>query len=61
MSAQPFRVAEGGRIDRAAPLAFTYDGRRLTGYAGDTLASALLANGVRLVGRWWRHGHFGLG
>ena len=55
MSAQPFRVAEGGRIDRAAPVSFTYDGRRLTGFAGDTLASALLANGVRLVGRSFKY------
>ena len=55
MSAQPFRVAEGGRIDRSAPLRFTYDGRGLTGYAGDTLASALLANGVRLVGRSFKY------
>jgi sarcosine oxidase, subunit alpha len=38
-------------IDRTRPLAFTFNGRRFTGCAGDTLASALLANGVRLVGR----------
>jgi sarcosine oxidase subunit alpha len=38
-------------IERARPLAFTFNGRRLTGLRGDTLASALLANGVRLVGR----------
>ena len=55
MSAQPFRVAEGGRIDRGAPVRFTYDGRGLTGCAGDTLASALLANGVRLVGRSFKY------
>ncbi len=45
------RLPSGGRIDRSRPLAFTFDGRRYTGYAGDTLASALLANGVHLVGR----------
>jgi sarcosine oxidase subunit alpha len=38
-------------IERARPVGFTFNGRRLTGYRGDTLASALLANGVALVGR----------
>ena len=47
----PFRTPSGGRIDRAAPLSFTFDGARYVGVAGDTLASALLANGVHLVGR----------
>jgi len=46
---------DGGLIDRGTPLAFTFDGRRLTGYAGDTLASALVANGVRLVGRSFKY------
>src|ERR1700732_4773282 len=47
------RLAEpaGTWIDRAHPLSFTFNGRRLYGFRGDTLASALLANGVRLVGR----------
>ena len=44
------RLAEGGRIDRARPLAFTFDGTSYEGCAGDTLASALLANGVDVVG-----------
>src|SRR4051795_11531610 len=44
-----FRVP-GGIVDRSRPLRFTFDGRAFTGYAGDTLASALLANGVRLGG-----------
>ncbi|MBN8900171.1 MAG: (2Fe-2S)-binding protein, partial [Rhodospirillales bacterium] len=48
---QPFRVPTGGRIDRSQPIGFRFDGRRLTGFAGDTLASALLANGIGLVGR----------
>jgi sarcosine oxidase subunit alpha len=52
---QPFRLAEGGVVDRSAPLAFTYDGVRREGYAGDTLASALLANGVHLVGRSFKY------
>ena len=41
----PFRTPEGGRIDRATTLEFTFDGQRLTGHPGDTLASALLASG----------------
>ena len=48
---QPFRLPEGGVLDRARSLGFEYDGVPLQGYAGDTLASALLANGVHLVGR----------
>jgi sarcosine oxidase subunit alpha len=46
-----FRLRRGGRIDRARPLGFSFDGVEYGGFAGDTLASALLANGVRLVGR----------
>jgi sarcosine oxidase subunit alpha len=50
------RLASGGRrIDRSAPLRFTFDGRAMTGYAGDTLASALLANGQVLVGRSFKY------
>lgn len=41
----------GYRIDRLRRLDFEFNGRRLSGHAGDTLASALLANGVQLVGR----------
>jgi sarcosine oxidase subunit alpha len=48
-------VASGGRIDRSRPVAFTFDGRRYAGFAGDTLASALLANGVRLFGRSFKY------
>ena len=55
MRAQPFRLAEGGRIDRSRPLGFTFNGRRLVGYAGDTLAAALLANGVHLVARSFKY------
>jgi sarcosine oxidase, subunit alpha len=48
-----YRLAEpfGSRIDRSRRVAFRFNGRAFTGFAGDTLASALLANGVRLVGR----------
>ncbi|MFQ5936476.1 MAG: 2Fe-2S iron-sulfur cluster-binding protein, partial [Acidiferrobacterales bacterium] len=52
---QPRRLASGGRIDRARPLSFSFDGKRYSGYAGDTLASALLANGVHLVGRSFKY------
>jgi heterotetrameric sarcosine oxidase alpha subunit len=52
---QPYRLAQGGRIDHSKPLAFQFDGRSYQGYAGDTLASALLANGVRLVGRSFKY------
>ncbi|MEX4005154.1 sarcosine oxidase subunit alpha family protein [Paraburkholderia sp. EG285A] len=55
MSAQIFRRPNGGRINRGAERSFTFDGRRFSGYDGDTLASALLANGVRLVGRSFKY------
>ena len=45
------RLPAGGRIDRTCPISFTWDGRELSGFAGDTLASALLANGARIVAR----------
>ena len=51
----PRRLPTGGRIDRSRTLAFRFDGRRYTGYPGDTLASALLANGVRLVARSFKY------
>jgi sarcosine oxidase subunit alpha len=51
----PFRLPSGGAIDRARSLAFTFDGSSYTGYPGDTLASALLANGVRVVGRSFKY------
>jgi len=50
-----FRLPDGGRIDRERPVSFSFDGERYGGYAGDTLASALLANGVRLVGRSFKY------
>ena len=49
------RLAQGGLVDRGRPLAFSFDGRRLTGFAGDTLASALLANDIALVGRSFKY------
>ena len=43
------RLDAGGRIDRARPVSFTFDGAAFEGFAGDTLASALLASGVDVV------------
>ena len=55
----PFRLGSptdgGGAIDRSRSLAFRFDGRSMAGHPGDTLASALLANGVRLVGRSFKY------
>ena len=49
------RLASGGLIDRAQPHCFTFDGKGFGGFAGDTLASALLANDVKLVGRSFKY------
>ncbi|MFY7835041.1 MAG: sarcosine oxidase subunit alpha family protein [Novosphingobium sp.] len=50
-----FRTSAGGAIDRSKPIAFTFDGVAYRGFAGDTLASALLANGVMLFGRSFKY------
>lgn len=52
---QPYRLEQGGLIDRSQLLDFTFDGTVYRGYRGDTLASALLANGVRLLGRSFKY------
>ncbi len=52
---QSFRIAHGGRIDRDNQLKFSFNGKIYTGQAGDTLASALLANGIHMVGRSWKY------
>nr|WP_137389208.1 sarcosine oxidase subunit alpha family protein [Rhodoligotrophos defluvii] len=61
----PASPDHGRLIDRSRRQIFTFDGRRMTGFAGDTLASALLANGERLVGRSFKYhrprGIMGLG
>ncbi len=50
------RLSRGGRlIDRTRPLQFTFNGKRLQGYHGDTLASALLASDQMLVGRSFKY------
>ena len=55
MSSQPNRLAKGGMIDRSKPVRFSFDGEQFTGFQGDTLASALLANGMSLVGRSFKY------
>ena len=49
------RLPSGGLIDRARPIQFRFDGRAMSGFAGDTLASALIANGVTLVARSFKY------
>ncbi len=53
--AQSHRLPSRGLVDRARTIGFRFDGRSYEGHAGDTLASALLANGVRLVGRSFKY------
>ena len=55
MKLQRFRNLAGGLIDRDELIEFTFDGRPYFGYRGDTLASALLAHGVRLFGRSFKY------
>jgi sarcosine oxidase subunit alpha len=57
MSARPYRlpVGAGRLIDRSVRLDFSFDGKRLGGHRGDTLASALMANGIRLMGRSFKY------
>jgi sarcosine oxidase subunit alpha len=55
MTVTAFRLPTGGRIDRRQAIHFSFDGKRFVGCQGDTLASALLANGVHLVGRSFKY------
>jgi heterotetrameric sarcosine oxidase alpha subunit len=55
MNSQPNRIREGGLVDRTNTLRFSFEREALTGHPGDTLASALLANGVKLVGRSFKY------
>ncbi|MCC9620297.1 sarcosine oxidase subunit alpha [Thalassospira sp. MA62] len=50
-----FRVAGRGRVDHTQPVKFTFDGKTITGFRGDTVASALLANGIHLMGRSFKY------
>ena len=62
---QSFRLESGGLINRDKKISFKFNGKNYFGYEGDTLASALLANGVHLVGRSFKYhrprGFFGAG
>lgn len=49
------RLSKGGRINRSQPLTFKFNGETYQGYAGDTLAAALLANGVDIIGRSFKY------
>ncbi|WP_163836240.1 sarcosine oxidase subunit alpha [Spartinivicinus ruber] len=49
------RLNQGGRINRNHPIRFTYNGQQYQGFEGDTIASALLANGVDIVGRSFKY------
>ncbi|MFN6951670.1 MAG: 2Fe-2S iron-sulfur cluster-binding protein, partial [Albidovulum sp.] len=49
------RIAGRGLIDRSETVGFRFDGRDYTGFRGDTLASALLANGRHLIGRSFKY------
>ena len=50
-----YRLDKGGRIDRSRAVTFSFDGKNYQGFAGDTLASALLASGVMLFGRSFKY------
>ena len=60
-----YRLALGGLIDRSKTLSFTFNGCRFEGHPGDTLASALIANGINLIGRSFKYhrprGFYGAG
>ena len=49
------RLSKGGIIDRTRSLPFTFDGKTYCAHPGDTVASALLANGVQLMGRSFKY------
>ena len=50
-----FRVKDRGRVNTDKPVKFTFDGEVFKGFEGDTVASALLANGVHLMGRSFKY------
>ena len=62
---QEFRLKDEGLIDRSKKISFKFNGKKYFGYEGDTLASALIANGVHLVGRSFKYhrprGFYGVG
>ena len=52
---QIYRLNKGGYIDRDKEISFKFNGKKYFGYEGDTLASALLANGIHLIGRSFKY------
>ena len=62
---QSYRISNEGLLNRNKEISFKFNGTKYTGYEGDTLASALLANGIHLVGRSFKYhrprGFFGAG
>ncbi len=52
---QKYRLEKGGYINRDKKISFKFNGKKYFGYHGDTLASALLANGIHLVGRSFKY------
>ena len=54
-TSQSSRLPQGGRVQRNKPLRFRFNGKEYQGYEGDTLASALLANGVHFVARSFKY------
>jgi len=54
-TSQSNRLSEGGQIDRSIPISFSFDGQQLGAFAGDSLASALLANDIKLVARSFKY------
>lgn len=55
MSSGKFRLTDKGAVDYNVPINFSFNNKKYQGYRGDTLASALLANGVRLVARSFKY------
>ncbi len=55
LRSQPQRFTDGGLIDRSRPISFRFDGTSYSGFEGDTLTSALIANGIKLVGRSFKY------
>ena len=49
------RLPDRGMVDRKRPLTFTFDGRPYQGFAGDSVASALMAHGLRVLGRSFKY------
>ena len=52
---QNYRIKDGGKIERNKKISFIFNGKTYFGYKGDTIASALLANGVHLIGRSFKY------